>query len=142
MRVIADKKSGAVGTQTHAGQAQQVPLARPNLPLAPVRHKGSRWWALVMLPLVALAVLLSGDLSRLAVSVTHRQPFRVPVNVAMVNLPLNTMQVDQLSHLANFMPYKQLASNYVSRMTLDEKLGQLFMVQSYDQFYSPSLEYM
>jgi beta-N-acetylhexosaminidase len=56
--------------------------------------------------------------------------------------PLNVIQLNKLSHLVTRMQYKQLASLYVSHMTLDEELGQLFMVQSYDQFYSPSLESM
>ncbi len=56
--------------------------------------------------------------------------------------PLNVIQLNKLWHLVTRMQYKQLASLYVSHMTLDEELGQLFMVQSYDQFYSPSLEYM
>jgi beta-N-acetylhexosaminidase len=56
--------------------------------------------------------------------------------------PLNVIQLNKLWHLVTRMQYKQLANLYVSHMTLDEELGQLFMVQSYDQFYSPSLEYM
>lgn len=56
--------------------------------------------------------------------------------------PLNVIQLNKLWHLVTRMQYTQLASLYVSHMTLDEELGQLFMVQSYDQFYSPSLEYM
>jgi beta-N-acetylhexosaminidase len=146
MRAIEGKKSEDVGhgrTRPRPGQAQgSHPSLNPLLVSTGCGRRGSRWWTLVMLPLVALAVMLSGDLNRLAFSLAHSQPARVPVNVAMVNLPLDTLQVNQLSHLANFMSYKQFASNYVSRLTLDEKLGQLFMVQSYDQFYSPSLEYM
>jgi beta-N-acetylhexosaminidase len=57
-------------------------------------------------------------------------------------MPLDTTQINALGHLIEHMQYKQLAKMYVSRMTLDEKLGQLFMVQSYDQYYSPALEMM
>lgn len=95
-----------------------------------------------MVPLVALVVVMNGDVSRLAVGVARPLPAHVAVGEALVSLPLDTMQVNKLSHLVSFMSYKQLASMYVSHLTLDEKLGQLFMVQSYDQFYSPSLEYM
>jgi len=49
-------------------------------------------------------------------------------------MPLDTAQVNELDHLTNHMQYKQLAQLYVSHMSLDEKLGQLFMVQSYDQY--------
>ena len=137
MRVIEEKESkgtGRVGTLSHPGQAQG-PLIRPTLPLVPTGRGKRGWLALVMVPLVALVVMVSGDLSRLALGAGHYQPARVAVSGAMVTLPLNSMQVSELSHLASFMQYKQLASMYVSHMTLDEKLGQLFMVQSYDQFY-------
>jgi len=147
MRVIEEKESkgaGQRGTLLLPGQAQGPhPTSHP--PLVPTGRggRGKRgWWALVMVPLVALAVMVSGDMSRLALAVGRRLTAPVAVNAAMVTLPLDTMQASELSHLASFMPYKQLASMYVSHMTLDEKLGQLFMVQSYDQFYSPSLEYM
>lgn len=145
MRVIEGKDSqGVVGTLPRPGQAQG-PLIHTSPPLVPTGRgrRGKRgWWALVMAPLAALVVMMSGDLSRLALGAARHQPARVAVSGAMVRLPLDTMQVNELSHLVSFMQYKQLASMYVSHMTLDEKLGQLFMVQSYDQFYSPSLEYM
>jgi beta-N-acetylhexosaminidase len=147
MRVIEEKEPRDVErgrTLSHAEQAQGTyPL--PHSPLAPTvqGERGKRgWWAPVMVPLVVLVVIVSGDMSRLAFGVARPQPLRVAVNGAMVTLPLDTSQVNELSHLVSFMQYKQLASIYVSHMTLDEKLGQLFMVQSYDQFYSPSLEYM
>jgi len=40
------------------------------------------------------------------------------------------------------MKYKQLASLYVSHMTLDEELGQLIMVEYADTYYSPDLDMM
>jgi beta-N-acetylhexosaminidase len=146
MRVIEEESKGVErgGTLSRAGQARS-PYPPPHSPLAPTGRgeRGKRgWWALVIVPLVVLVVIVSGDMSRLALSVARPRPLQVAVNGAMVTLPLNTLQVNDLSHLASFMQYKQLASIYVSHMTLDEKLGQLFMVQSYDQFYSPSLEYM
>ncbi len=45
-------------------------------------------------------------------------------------------------HLVGHMKYKMLAKLYVSHMTLDEELGQLFMAQSYDTYYSPALDMM
>jgi len=59
-----------------------------------------------------------------------------------VQAPLNSMQVDALRHLVNHMQYKQLASLYVSRMTLDEELGQLIMIEYTDTYYSPDLNMM
>ena len=40
------------------------------------------------------------------------------------------------------MSYKTLANMYLSRMTLDQKLGQLFMVQHWGYTYSADLETM
>jgi len=40
------------------------------------------------------------------------------------------------------MDYKQLAKLYVSHMTLDEELGQLFMAEYYDTYYAPELDMM
>ncbi len=64
----------------------------------------------------------------------------IPITGPFVQPPLNAMQVDSLRHLAEYMPYKQLASLYVSHMTLDEELGQLIMVQYYTSTYSADLE--
>lgn len=47
-----------------------------------------------------------------------------------VNLPLSAAQINALEHLPTRLRAQQLAQLYVSHMTLDEKLGQLFMVQA------------
>jgi beta-N-acetylhexosaminidase len=59
-----------------------------------------------------------------------------------VQFPLSPVQVNALQHLSTYMRYKQLASLYVSRMTLDEELGQLIMVEYADTSYSPDLDTM
>lgn len=59
-----------------------------------------------------------------------------------VTPPLNAQQIDALHHLSAHMSYKQLASLYVARMSLDEELGQLIMVEYNDQYYSPDLDTM
>src|SRR6202022_1229555 len=56
--------------------------------------------------------------------------------------PLSPDQVDQLHHLSTYLSYKTLARMYLSRMTLDQKLGQLFMVQYWGYSYSSDLETM
>ncbi len=60
----------------------------------------------------------------------------------LVQLPLSPTQVNALQHLSTYMKYKQLASLYVSRMSLDEELGQLIMVEYADTYYSPDLDTM
>ncbi|HLX56305.1 MAG TPA: glycoside hydrolase family 3 N-terminal domain-containing protein [Ktedonobacteraceae bacterium] len=98
-------------------------------------------WGLVLLPVLGLVVMVSGDIDRVAFS-GYSPLAGAAVVGPMVGQPLDGLQLNELEHLESYMQYKQRASLYVSHMTLDEKLGQLFMVQSYDQFYSPSLEYM
>ena len=56
--------------------------------------------------------------------------------------PLNTQQISDLHHLVSYMQYKQLASLYVSRMSLDEEVGQLIMVEYNDTYYSSDLDTM
>src|SRR5579885_1855886 len=59
-----------------------------------------------------------------------------------VQAPLNAEQVQALSHLMSHMTVKQLAALYVSRMTLDEEIGQLMMAEYYTPTYGPDLDYM
>ncbi|GAC1428531.1 MAG: hypothetical protein PVS3B3_34960 [Ktedonobacteraceae bacterium] len=66
----------------------------------------------------------------------------VPSGDAFVQPPLNTAQIYNLHHLVSHMQYKQLASLYVSHMSLDEELGQLIMVEYNDTYYSPDLDRM
>ena len=61
---------------------------------------------------------------------------------AFAGLPLNPDQINKLQHLVSYMQYKQLASMYVQRMTLDEEIGQLIMVEYSDTSYSANLNYM
>lgn len=114
------------------------PASSMSTGLRPERHHRSIR-ILILLPILALAVVLGGDFQRGAFV---RQEIRIVHAGPFVQAPLNAIQLNNLWHLVTRMQYKQLASLYVSHMTLDEELGQLFMVQSYDKFYSPSLEYM
>src|SRR5438552_3237022 len=56
--------------------------------------------------------------------------------------PINSKQIDSLRNLVTRMKYKQLASLYVSRMSLDEELGQLIMVEYGDTSYTDDLNTM
>ncbi len=55
---------------------------------------------------------------------------------------LNARQINAIMHLSGYMKYKQLASLYVARMSLDVELGQLIMVEYADTYYSPDLDEM
>jgi beta-N-acetylhexosaminidase len=91
----------------------------------------------LILALLAVFLLIEGDGNRaLSSSGNGLTAFRGP----FVKPLLNPSQVDELHHLVKRMSYKELASLYVSRMTLDEELGQLFMVLNRYQYYSADLE--
>jgi beta-N-acetylhexosaminidase len=59
-----------------------------------------------------------------------------------VQPPLNQEQIDKLRQVANNLTYKQLAGLYVDRMTLDEEIGQVIMVEYSTGEYSPDLDTM
>ena len=124
---------------------QQPPKINQSIPPTTTHHSRRHRRStsiLILLPLLALLVILGGDLNLQLFQGIHRSKASKAVTGPFVGAPLDFMQINALSHLTNHMQYKQLAKMYVSRMTLDEKLGQLFMVQSYDQYYSPALEMM
>src|SRR6266849_4410946 len=96
-----------------------------------------KWALFLVLALLAVFLLLEGDGNRSPSLpgnglTTSRDPFAQPL--------LNPSQIDELHHLVKRMSYKQLASLYVSRMTLDEELGQLFIVLNRYRYYSADLE--
>ena len=61
---------------------------------------------------------------------------------AFVQPQLSAAQINALHHLVSYMQYKQLASLYVQRMSLDEEIGQVIMVEYADTYYSPDLNEM
>jgi beta-N-acetylhexosaminidase len=121
------------------------PLHTPQPRLPPRRHHAIQ----IAITLVLLAILtifgsfiglrlLGGPTTRPSISFTT-----APVNPGpFVQPPLTSEQIDALRHLSQHMQYKQLASLYVSRMSLDEELGQLIMVEYADTYYSPDLDTM
>ncbi len=120
-------------------ESPPAPALIPAIRTRPRQRRESQL-PLVLLSLVVVLVALSGDLG----VAIHRVPIQRPPASAsgpLIGSPLAASQVNALQNLSKYFSYKQLAATYVSHMTLDEKLGQLFLIQSYDQYYSPSLEY-
>ncbi|HXZ04433.1 MAG TPA: glycoside hydrolase family 3 N-terminal domain-containing protein [Ktedonobacteraceae bacterium] len=92
--------------------------------------------------LVALSAVLEPDLfAKVPDSASISLP---PLGASgpFVKAPLSANQINAIMHISGYMKYKQMASIYVSHMTLDEELGQLIMVEYADTSYSSDLDTM
>ena len=138
-----------------AEQSQTVPPppdveARFIAPLHIRQSRRRRTALFVSLTLATLAILivLGGLLMRFA-SIGPFAP-RIQATATsvpgrpgpFVEQPYNAAQINLLGHLVDHMTYKELATLYVTHMTLDEKLGQMIMTESEQNTYSDDLNYM
>ena len=99
-------------------------------------HRFKKTLLLIMIVLVALVLIeRTGN-----EAISLHENGAAASKGSFVESPLNSSQVDELHQMVKHMSYKQLASLYVSRMTLDEELGQLFMVQNRYSQYSADLQ--
>lgn len=64
-----------------------------------------------------------------------------PGNGPYAQMPLSANQINAIMHLSGHMKYKALASLYVSHMSLDDKIGQLIMLEYNQPNYSSDLDY-
>jgi beta-N-acetylhexosaminidase len=106
------------------------------------RGRGGRAKAPVVVILTCLVALLGGDIQQMVAGQATTRPHVFAVTGPFIQMPLSVSQVNQLQQLPAYMSYKTLARMYLSRMTLDQKLGQLFMVQYWGYSYSADLESM
>ena len=133
--------------QTELTQMPRPPLQgsfrNPALGEQVRRHKPSgRAKALALVVLAFLVVLLGGDVRQMAAGSARPTLQTLAVRGPFIQTPLSPEQVGQLHLLSSYMDSKTLANMYLSRMTLDQKLGQLFMVQYWGYSYSADLETM
>ena len=126
----------------------QQPFGNPvhgqeRLPERPARHKAPGWAkALVLLILAFLVATLGGDIRQMVTGSAAPPLQTFEMTGPFIQMPLNPDQVNKLHQLSTYINYKTLAKMYLSRMTLDQKLGQLFMVQYWGYTYSNDLETM
>ena len=115
---------------------------RKQLPKSPVRRKTSGWAkVLLLIELAFLTTFLGGDAWQKAVGpATPAQEWTV--TGPFIQAPFSPTNIDKMQHLSSFFPTQKLVDMYLSRMTLDQKLGQLFMVQYWGYSYSSDLETM
>src|SRR5437764_9069891 len=113
------------------------------LPNKPRRHTSSAWVKVLILLLLAfMVVFLGSDVRHLLVGSTTPALKVLAMTGPLIQTPLNSDEINQLHHLSEYLNDKTLARMYLSHMTLDQKLGQLFMVQYWGYSYSSDLETM
>jgi beta-N-acetylhexosaminidase len=111
----------------------------------PKRHRLLTFFILLMLMLallVAVSAFLGPNLLAKVPDTTSNSLPPLGASGPFVKAPLNADQINAIMHLTGYMKYKQLASIYVSHLTLDEELGQLIMVEFADTNYSSDLDTM
>ncbi len=122
-----------------------LPVSTPVQTFPPKRHRLRTFFILFLLMLallVALSAILGPNLfAKVPGSASNSSP-ALGASGPFVKAPLNADQINAIMHLTGYMKYKQLASIYVSHMTLDEELGQLIMVEYADTSYSSDLDTM
>lgn len=103
-----------------------------------------------MLALLAILILIVALSGGTAGYLYLKRPMTTPTpglasGGPFATLPLSASQIYQIQHLPEQMQAKELAQIYVSQMSLNEKLGQLFMVQAEtwnDSANTPDTMYM
>lgn len=112
-------------------------------PSPPSGRRIRRKWLAVALVILALIIVGAGILGqRLQASGQAGQASALPPGQGpYAQFPLTAQQINAIQHLSAHMKYRALASLYVSRMSLDEKLGQLIMLEFNETSYSDNLDY-
>ena len=109
----------------------------------PYRNKAAGWAKLMFLVELALLVALLGGNIPSIVSRPGNPTAQIVVKTGpFTQVPLSSDEIAKLSHLSTYLNTKTLVNMYLSHMTLDQKLGQLFMVQYWGYSYSADLETM
>lgn len=128
---IGEIPTSPLPAQKYKGQAPLVPIQA-----APRRKRRMRARVVAMLLVLTGLVGVGGIASFFATNngtgSKDAQGVTVTGSGAFVRPPLSPTQVEAIMHLSGYMKDKALASLYVSRMTLDEELGQLIMVEYAD----------
>ena len=119
-------------------------LPTPRVVVRPLRQNTPAWTKVLILLTLALLVTLEGsDVRQMREGMITRPPTRPKIISGPFMLaPLSPDQINQLHHLKAEPNINFLAQMYLSHMTLDQKLGQLFMVQYWGYSYSQDLETM
>src|SRR6185312_10184454 len=88
------------------------------------------FWLILFVILVLIVIGSGGAANYLLTPKPKPTPTPITAKGPFVTLPLSASQIYQIQHMPEQMQAKELAKIYVSQMSLNEKLGQLFMVQA------------
>jgi len=126
------------------GSLRNPVLGEERLPERPRRRKAAGWANVLVLVILAFIVtLIGGDIQQMVTgSATPTTLQAFAATGPSIQTPLSPDQVEKLHQISAYLSYKTLAKMYLSRMTLNQKLGQLFMVQYWGYSYSADLETM
>src|SRR5713101_6665348 len=107
----------------------QQPAVITTIPAQSPKRRRKRTPLIVFLLLLSILVAIGAIVSpNLFTSIPGSDPsssIAFGATGPFVKAPLNASQINAIMHLTGYMKYKQLASLYVSHMSLDEELGQL-----------------
>src|SRR5712691_9329652 len=115
--------------QTEKKQMPSPPyqrLSRNTLPVSGEqtgKREGAMNWVPTLVLLALLVVLLGSDFRQMTVGPAPSTSQAFVVTGPFVQTPFSPIQVDKLYHLSSYVSDKTLAKMYLSRMTLDQKLG-------------------
>jgi beta-N-acetylhexosaminidase len=139
-----------------SAQQQQAPSqaffsAQPALTLKTVGKRRS--WLSIALAVLAILVVLGGLLAQQLLNGSNATQANSMLNFSSsgpyAQFPLSASQINAIRHLSGHMKYRALASLYVSHMSLDDEIGQMIMVEYYEQVnknqasgYDSDLDYM
>jgi beta-N-acetylhexosaminidase len=128
----------------HTEQPVKEPLSPSTSQRKRLRSNKAPGWAkvLILVELVLVVAFLGGDIPLAIPRVANLAAQPVAKTGPFISVPLNSEEVGKLSHLPAYLNTKTLVNMYLSHMTLDQKLGQLFMVQYWGYSYSADLETM
>jgi beta-N-acetylhexosaminidase len=124
-------------------QGRDVYQGIGQIPRKPGRRKPSAWAkVLILLILTFMIVFVGGDVRHMLKDSNTTASKVLTMTGPLIQTPLNADEINQLHHLSTYLNAKTLARMYLSHMTFDQKLGQLFMVQYWGYSYSSDLETM
>ncbi len=110
--------------------------------LPPARNSHTGAFLITIISLLILLIVTGSLIGQHLLTGPSPTTLTDTVTGPFIGLPLNIAQRNALQHLSSYMQDKQLASLYVARMSLDEEVGQLIMVEYGDTYYSSDLDTM